>query len=211
MLEILYWHRCTSTVFISIPELLALARIVNMVARTIETAATINPATTSEWIVMLLGRVIAGLPIPFLMMISILRVEFLWRGWMPLLRRARATHSERASERLDSKTTWNTRIVSFTAMGAVHFLFADWFIISPFPLPPEPASSFSTNLAAVSDALCRTGQISQLILNHRIQVFAGTYKAKVLIDAAQYALYMLEVIPIFLGALDSAVGLMCPT
>ncbi|KAJ7575993.1 hypothetical protein C8J56DRAFT_974281 [Mycena floridula] len=179
MLEILYWHRCTSTVFISIPgmELLALARIVNMVAR---------------------------IPIPFLMMISILRVEFLWRGWMPLLRRARATHSERASERLDSKTTWNTRIVSFTAMGAVHFLFADWFIISPFPLPPEPASSFSTNLAAVSDALCRTGQISQLILNHRIQVFAGTYKATVLIDAAQYALYMLE-------HWNSAVGLMCPT
>ncbi|KAJ7593692.1 hypothetical protein C8J56DRAFT_419596 [Mycena floridula] len=201
MLEILYWHRCTSTVFISVPgmALLAIGCIVSMFATILETTATDNVkiATSLLW----------ELPLPFLMLISILRVEFIWHGWIPWLRRARPNHSERSSERLDSKTTPLLRMATLVAFSVIYFVSADWFIISPFPTPPDTTIWYSGNIKLFAAALQRTGQISQMVLNHRTRVFAGTYKTVIWMQAVRYLLTFLSFFPILFGALHLSEGL----
>ncbi|KAJ7593698.1 hypothetical protein C8J56DRAFT_419815 [Mycena floridula] len=201
MLEILYWHRCTSTVFISVPgiALLAIGRFVSMIGTILETTATDNVkiATSLLW----------ELPLPFLMLISILRVEFIWHGRIPWLHRARPTHSERSSERLDSKTTPLLRMATFAAFSVIYFVSADWFIISPFPTPPDTSIWYSGNIKLFAAALQRTGQISQMVLNHRTRVFAGTYKTVIWMQAVRYLLTFLSFFPILFGALHLSEGL----
>ncbi|KAJ7593637.1 hypothetical protein C8J56DRAFT_819786 [Mycena floridula] len=201
MLEILYWHRCTSTVSISVPgmALLAIGRIVSMIATILETPATDNVKIATSWL--------WELPLPFLMLVSILRVEFMWPGWIPLFRRARPTHSERSSQRVDSKTTPLVRMAIFAAFSAIYFISADWFIINPFPTPPDTTVWYSGNIKLFAAALQRTGQILQMVLNHRTRLFAGTYKTVIWMQAARYVLTLSSFFSVLFGTLHLSEGL----
>ncbi|KAJ7596336.1 hypothetical protein C8J56DRAFT_1158473 [Mycena floridula] len=207
-LEILYWHRCTSTVFISIPgiALLAIGDTISMIATIVETVAADNFANVPRWL-WFIGLILAKVPVPLFMLTSILRIEIISIGWIPWLRRARASHSERSSERLDSRTPRLARLVILATFSLIYFVSADWFIISPFPSPPDATIWYPRNVKLFAAALQQTGHISQMILNHRTHIFAGTYKTVIWMQAARYLLTLSSFFPILFGTLHYSEGL----
>ncbi|KAJ7596372.1 hypothetical protein C8J56DRAFT_286974 [Mycena floridula] len=208
MLEMLYWHGCTSTVFISIPGivLLAAGNILSMTATIVETVAADSFAILPRWL-WLIGQVLAKVSVPFFMLSSVLRIEIISIGWIPWLRRARATHSERSSERLDSRTPRLVRLAILATFTVIYLVSADWFIISPFPLPPDATIWYSSNVKLFAAALQQTGHISQMILNHRTRFFAGTYKTVIWMQAVRYLLTLSSFLPILFGTLHFSEGL----
>ncbi|KAJ7600247.1 hypothetical protein C8J56DRAFT_813027 [Mycena floridula] len=207
-LEILFWHRCTSTEFISVPgtALIAIARVFSLVATIMESVAAETITATPQSLTFLAWKVIVGLLIPFLMFVSILRVDFTWRRWIPWLRRVRATHAERSSRRLDSRTTPLARFAILVTLCILYLVSTDSFVLDPFPSPPEAASWYS-DLQIFATALRGTGQIFQLVLNQRSRAFAGTFKATVWLEAVRYLLYLTSFFPVLLGTLQLSEGI----
>jgi hypothetical protein len=71
-----------------------------------------NHSSNKPPLIFLLLDIFTGLLLPFMMIKAITRAEFgWWKGttWIPIARRVVATHKERASMRLDARTSWRTK------------------------------------------------------------------------------------------------------
>ncbi|KAJ7703392.1 hypothetical protein B0H14DRAFT_3029613 [Mycena olivaceomarginata] len=123
---------------------------------------------------------------------------------------AHATHAERASSRIDAKSSWRFIGTSMLILAMCLFL-ADPFQrdLIPSPLPPDPeatARSTAGNIlsASVTAADCMSG-ILQLLMNHRARTFGGMYKAAVWLMVAERVLHFTVYLPAILGRIpDSA-------
>lgn len=115
ILIIHYWYTRVSTVFISISGTTFLA--LSFMLRVLAEVATANNKnhSSNKWFLIFrtfsLGDLIDFL-VGSMMIKTITRATFRWWNdttWIPTVRRAAATHKERASMRLDARTSWRTR------------------------------------------------------------------------------------------------------
>ncbi|KAF7342665.1 hypothetical protein MSAN_02024000 [Mycena sanguinolenta] len=196
-LQIVYYWRLISTVGISIRG--QWLSISSFLALTVE--LMFNPSDFAEKIV--LGCFyIAHLVIP---LFAITRMGFSWRGFTrPPTTFAHATHAERASSRIDAKSSWRFIGTSMLILAMCLYL-ADPFqhVLIPSPLPPDPeatARSTADNIFSVSvTATYWMSEVLQLLLNHRARRFGGMYKATVWLRVAERVLHFIVYLPAILG------------
>lgn len=123
-LDIGYWYTLRSTVGVSIPgtNMIILGILVNMVIGPFLEKSISEMDSRTGWIFTVLMGASISLPLPLLMAKATTRAEIEWghggKSWIPVIRRDRATHRERASERLEAKTSWRVES-TVSAAGAV--------------------------------------------------------------------------------------------
>ncbi|KAJ6490488.1 hypothetical protein DFH09DRAFT_374094 [Mycena vulgaris] len=131
--------------------------------------------------------------IPYLMGKAILRAEFGWKRWYPTLTRAPANHRERASQRMDNRTSWWTKLGVFGASLAIYyFVNPDKVVLIPSTGPalrPEERGHLADSqllafLQSAASALYVAGNFSQVLLNHRSSTYGGGYRAQVVLMCA---------------------------
>ncbi|KAJ7843571.1 hypothetical protein B0H14DRAFT_2778656 [Mycena olivaceomarginata] len=204
LLDVVYYRRLILTVGISIRgQWLSIA---SFLAWTVE-ELIFDSSDATEKIV--LGCFYISLPV--IRLFAITRMELSWRGFTRLPATfAHATHAERASSRIDAKSSWRFIGTSMLILAMCLFL-ADPFQrdLIPSPLPPDPeatARSTAGNIlsASVTAADCMSG-ILQLLMNHRARTFGGMYKAAVWLMVAERVLHFTVYLPAILGRIpDSA-------
>ncbi|KAJ7709472.1 hypothetical protein B0H17DRAFT_1028090 [Mycena rosella] len=165
------------------------------------------------------GTVFAGLfflLLPSLMCKAVTRAQFGWKKWYPTLTRVPANHRERASQRIDSRTSWGTKFGVFAASLAVyHFLKPDKIILILTTLPaPRPGeygpfedSVLVAFLRSAAQSLICTGIFSQVLLNHRSATFGGAYRAQVVLRCVGSIVGLLHFVPAATGRMEGRMGL----
>ncbi|KAJ7211514.1 hypothetical protein C8J57DRAFT_1605827 [Mycena rebaudengoi] len=197
LLHIVYYWRLRLTVGVSIRgQWLYIARCL---APTVE--LMFNSSHTAE-------DMIQGCSYIFFLVIplsAITRMEFSWNGFRRLpVTFVHDTHMERASSRIDAKSSWRFIGMS-TLILAMSIFLADPFQreLIPSPLPPDPEATSSSTAAqvfwvSVGAASCMS-QVLQLLLNHRARTFGGMYKSTTWLMVAERVLHFLVYWPSILG------------
>ncbi|KAJ7766863.1 hypothetical protein B0H16DRAFT_1522677 [Mycena metata] len=170
-----YWWTRVSTVGISSSSVVLLALGYSL-------GGTVEAIDQSDALWQYMVFVPMFLISPLLMLRCITRIEFGWNKWHPTLTRASANHRERTTQRVDSRTSWGTRLAFFAALLAAHQLFDNIILVAssmPDPRPGEfPEKKIVNFLQTVASCLCDTGTLSQALLNSRSATFAGGYRAE---------------------------------
>ncbi|KAF7760708.1 hypothetical protein Agabi119p4_10117 [Agaricus bisporus var. burnettii] len=157
---------------------------------------------------------------PFLMLVAVMRLECSWstrkkggkKKWIPRVHMAKATHSERASERTEARLPQRVKLMLFITI----FIVAHFFItpksyllsptielseVSPHPLelflPQVPLMTRYLQTLGVSSFL--TGCILQFVMNYSSQTYAGNYKITTLLWLISAVIALLDLIPSFAG------------
>jgi hypothetical protein len=100
----------------------------------------------------------------------------------------------------------------FTVLFLVYYTLdaQNRFLVEPV-MPEYTDDDFggvpSKNISAVAAALSMTGEIMQLILNHRAQVFAGRYKAAVVLGVFVETLSQVASVTWFVGPSEVMAGI----
>lgn len=98
-----YWWTRVSTVGISSSSVVLLALGYSL-------GGTVEAIDQSDALWQYMVFVPMFLISPLLMLRCITRIEFGWNKWHPTLTRASANHRERTTQRVDSRTSWGTRL-----------------------------------------------------------------------------------------------------
>ncbi|KAK7443476.1 hypothetical protein VKT23_015650 [Stygiomarasmius scandens] len=200
-----YWYTRNSTIYISIPGIYLL-----VTSELCALVGIIQSRDEEKILFIVILALIAGPPVLFQLRTA-LRIELVWKGWIPTLTRTRSSHLERASRRLDA-TSGNVRL----ALLSILFIFF-YFVPSKHqtlisPLNPEPTSNSNKRTwhSEVLDSLdlssWTTGIISQIILNHKSGYFAGAYKTQSLLTALATVAQLLQYIPMIVGTYQTRWG-----
>ncbi|KAK7038055.1 hypothetical protein R3P38DRAFT_3262534 [Favolaschia claudopus] len=203
ILAIHYWWNTVSTVGLSTFSVVCLAS--SFVLDPI--VAALQSAGEDSWMV------VPSLFTPFLMLRCISRIEFGWGGWYPVVRRHPANHRERASQRRDNQTTWRTKLGLFAVILLVYQLthpFKMYLIPTTVPAPtPEEFSPSRTLdfLCNVYQALYVAGMLSQALLNHRMRMYAGGYRAGIVLFVVGNLVDMMYFVPGVVGRMEMRQGL----
>ncbi|KAJ7580148.1 hypothetical protein C8J56DRAFT_962341 [Mycena floridula] len=206
-LNILYWYRCTSLVFISIPgtALLATGEILEVISKIVTESAKNEGLAQWIWVVGL--EVVTKLPLPLLMLKAILRLELLWHGWVPSLQRTKSTHAERSSERLDSKISGTQRLAIVAFFYAILLVMSKLNLLDPIIPQPSSENWYAGHITTFGDALSDTGKVSQLFFNHKTRIFAGEYKTRVWINLLDHTMSLLTFVPAVGGKVEARPGI----
>ncbi|KAF7293243.1 hypothetical protein HMN09_01202500 [Mycena chlorophos] len=226
VLDVGYWYTRTTTASISVPGtvFLALGKLfsaASLVAGKVEDEkmrASFSNLAQILWLVVFTAAM--RLFLPGLMLKTIWRVEatFLEKtsSWIPTIRRLPPTHRERQSQRTDQITSWAVRIQVFLTLVALYSFFSpeEYFVLSG-QLPPQTADDHPQNLVSRLSAfvifpLTFTGTASQLLLNHRMKMFAGAYKLAVILRFVAEALRLATYSTSLVGRFDAKPGLSIP-
>ncbi|KAJ6537787.1 hypothetical protein B0H19DRAFT_1240499 [Mycena capillaripes] len=209
LLDMSYWYTRTSTVCISISGtiLLALGEILGAIGSAVNTAELKKAEFSgSEWLLWLLIVVIlaATLLLPFSMLKTVTRLAFSWdkSRWIPAVRRVSPTHMERASQRLDLRTSWGVKAAVCITLIAIDYAFSpfDYHLIAPLHPTPGPTDSiYSSNLFIqayifIWFPLKITGELSH-------------YKLTVTLRCIYAGLRLLKYLPFVVGRYDARPGL----
>ncbi|KAJ7715325.1 hypothetical protein B0H16DRAFT_507734 [Mycena metata] len=215
-----YWATRTSTAGISIPGTLSYAA-----GSILDKAHLFGPQGIWDWLgkmhtvaekVSLLGFVIvrSGLSVPFLMLRAVLRMRVVSQsnggGWGPRLGWIKATHQERTSARLDARMDWRWKCGIF---GAVFLAYSAFGLDEHYLFPPVLPAHAIGELSGMSlfnqfaNTLKMSGLIMQLILNRRLQVFAGRYKSAVVVAIAAMLLRYAAAVQWIVGPAEVMPGL----
>ncbi|KAJ7580159.1 hypothetical protein C8J56DRAFT_276505 [Mycena floridula] len=207
VLDILYWYRCTSLVFISIPgtALLAIGEILEVISKIVNETTKTEGLAQWNWAVGL--AVVTELPLPLLMLKAIFRLEILWHGWIPSLQRTKSTHAERSSERLDSKTSSTVRSAIFAFFYAILLVTSKLNLLDPIIPQPSSENWYSGHITIFGDALSDTGKVSQLIFNDKTRIFAGEYKTRVWVNLLDHTLGLMAFVPAVAGKMEARPGI----
>ncbi|KAJ7191505.1 hypothetical protein GGX14DRAFT_481434 [Mycena pura] len=196
LLHIVYYWRLTSTVGISIRgQWLSIASFL---------AWTVKMMFSSSVSVENIVQGCFGIFLSVIPLFAITRMEFCWRGFTRLPATfAHATHTERASSRIDAKSSWRFIGTSMLILAMCLFL-ADPFerTLIPSPLPPDPEAIARTTdnifFASATAADCMS-EVLQLLMNHRARTFGGMYKVTVWLLLAHRVLHFIVYVPAILG------------
>jgi len=142
------------------------------------------------------------------------RIEFGWKGkgkWtengkkmkrsrckvpIPSINFAKATHAERASDRLDARTAWTVKLSLFISCCLAYFFLSpttSLFLIAPLGLPrriDEHPLLTIVKRSLISPGLI-IGPSLQLWFNYQSRTFAGKYKLNAFLDGISLMLNML--------------------
>ncbi|KAJ7119609.1 hypothetical protein C8R44DRAFT_788507 [Mycena epipterygia] len=224
VLEIGYWYTRTSTVSISVSGtvLVALSGIIAAFAHVANTAETdkLNTLTSHwiQWLWLIVLTLATKLSLPWFMLKAVTRFEFSRNNsnWYPSVRRVGATHKERNSQRLDSRTTWGVKAGVCISLIAIYYLFSpdEYHVIStnlPDPSPGDhPINIIARVYGLLFFPLKFTGQLSQLLLNQRTKTFAGSYKMAIVLRSILLALDLIVYSPSVVGRFDARPGFSAP-
>lgn len=215
--DILYWHTRSTTIGISrfatiLFAVITLGKYLLMI---------LSSYNLKEQLFITLFAIIANLPLelsPFLMLKVIWRMEFGWNQkkgkgkWtengkkmkrsrcgsgvpIPGINFAKATHAERASDRLDARTSWTVKLSLFISCCLAYFFFSpttSLFVIAPLGLPRRIDEH--PLLTIVRRSLIAPGLIIgpglQLWFNYQSRTFAGKYKLNAVLDGISLMLNM---------------------
>ncbi|KAJ7203137.1 hypothetical protein GGX14DRAFT_652677 [Mycena pura] len=136
---------------------------------------------------------------------AITRMEFSWRGFTRLPATfAHASHAERASSRIDAKSSWRF-IGTSTLILAMCLFLANPFQrdLIPSSLPPDPEATVPSTtdnmfFASVTAALCLAG-VLQLLMNRRARAFGAMYKATAWLLLAEQVFHFIIYLPAIFG------------
>ncbi|RDB21767.1 hypothetical protein Hypma_011097 [Hypsizygus marmoreus] len=208
ILDVRYWFTCKSTVSISIPGTIVISasRIIEELAGVI-TKGQDQKISIPGWLGAFLFSFATQLVVPLLMLKAVARVEFSWwkdTTWIPVIQRAGATHSERASERLEAQLSWHFKIGLFLSLLANGYLLSPQkYHIIPAVFPDPTATKPDLGiLSSLVDALYLTGYILQLLMNWRSQTFAGSYRLTAVLMAIMCGTVLAEYMPALVGTFD---------
>ncbi|KAF8900849.1 hypothetical protein CPB84DRAFT_1962248 [Gymnopilus junonius] len=182
LLDLHYWYSRSSTVGISVlgTILIAGGGLLDFVFETIS-GASLDSFTFTKF----LWDLFLGLffqIFSLLMLRAVLRADVhLSKYWIPVVRFAPASHAERASQRLESYPSKQTKLMTFGVFAAL-FSFCEYHQIYVIDRRGVPAlrntvtKTFVTvQLATILPAIA-LGWVLQVIMNFRSGSFAGTYK-----------------------------------
>ncbi|KAG5634493.1 hypothetical protein H0H81_001765 [Sphagnurus paluster] len=201
-----YWFTRQSTVGISIPGTALL--VASSVLEEVDSIATHKTGPASHYATALLFAVVDSVILLAPAVKAILRVEVgWWKGWIPTLRMAKATHSERASERMEGRTTWVTKIgLLLSLMGASYFFQLERIQIIKAAVPdPKAANGFIPPCVPWSMGV--TAVILQLVLNWRARSYAGRYRFTSVLVLALFAVSMAQFVPALVGEVERRPGM----
>ncbi|KAF9559385.1 hypothetical protein CPC08DRAFT_708923 [Agrocybe pediades] len=120
------------------------------------------------------------------------------------VRFAGATHAERASRRVESRTSWQKRLLILAFFMAILGLatLKDFYIIKPaikIKSVPVPNSSLRKLVQTIVDFITGpmhlSGQVLQLVMNEQSGTFAGAYKVTVYLGFARGLLQLSSFLP----------------
>ncbi|KAJ7619364.1 hypothetical protein FB45DRAFT_1007031 [Roridomyces roridus] len=220
ILDLSFWYTRTSTVGISISGTI-LQAVPDIIGHVLGAAGVIEPHMQGlERLVIIWAiTVLLGffLLTPLLMLKTVARLSFSWDSWIPSVSRASPNHRERASQRLDSCTSWVFQAaICLTLTATVHiFEFPfDYELIAslhPARVPTDLDWDISSPLIRIYLTtwfpLQLTGQVSQILLNHRSKTFSGAYKLTILIRCIHTVLESFRFLPFVVGRYDARPGL----
>ncbi|KAF5370516.1 hypothetical protein D9615_010329 [Tricholomella constricta] len=208
-LEIRYWFTRRSTVGISIPGTALTAA--SWIIAGLDDAAIPLRADNSNffaWIVALLTATFTVLVDPLIQLKAIFRIEVTWwKGWIPVLQKAKATHSERASERMEARTSWSTKTGLFLSVVALYYFLAphNYAVIAAVTIKPK-----ATDLSIEGFfpgylfwPMYMVGNIFQIILNGRSGLYAGRYRISAALIMACHVLKLADFVPALVGRFDT--------
>ncbi|KAJ7471932.1 hypothetical protein FB451DRAFT_1134760 [Mycena latifolia] len=215
VLEMGYWYTRTSTICLSIPGTVLIA-----FSKIIECVAEIEDESTSDlfqWLLIIILTLVAGLFLPFFMLKAVTRLEISRNKfrWFPSVRLAPPTHKERNSQRLDSRTGWRVKAGVCISLIAIFYFFspANYIVVSPHLPAPSP-DDYNTTRGVVT-RLCDvvyfplefTGTVSQLLLNQRSKMFAGSYKIAAILRCISMMLALTVFSSSIVGRYDARPGI----
>ncbi|KAJ7685531.1 hypothetical protein DFH06DRAFT_1313824 [Mycena polygramma] len=204
LLVVYYWWTRVSTVGISTSSVAFLV-VGNILGPIVETLQSDDPSLTFI--------LPTTLFVPFLMCKCIARVEFEWRKWYPTVNRSPANHRERASQRIDNRTSWWTKLLLFAALVATYQLLDpqhSYLIPTTVPAPTAeefPQSKLLDFLLNVYHSLFFTGTVSQILLNHRSRLYGGGYRSEVIMFFLANVIGLLYFVPAVVGRMEMRQGL----
>ncbi|KAF9449356.1 hypothetical protein P691DRAFT_728077 [Macrolepiota fuliginosa MF-IS2] len=155
---------------------------------------------------------------PFVMLKAVSRLEFGWSSrkgkssWIPRVFIAKATHLERASQRVEGRVSWRAKL----ALLVLFFVFVHFidplavFVLTPRIPPPEkrphPLHSLSPHAQTILEhvfsieaALYLAGSILQFIMNAYSRTYAGKYKLATILQLFAFLLPLLNLVPHVVG------------
>ncbi|KAJ7792321.1 hypothetical protein B0H14DRAFT_2931666 [Mycena olivaceomarginata] len=225
LLNMEYWFTRTSTVSISVSgtTLLAFNRILDALtgaATAVETSKL--KFSTSEllsWLWLIIWTLATDFTLPFFMLKIVMRLAFSWdqSRWIPSIRRVSPTHLERASQRLDSRTSWRIKAGVCISLIAINYYIIYYHFFAPFNYHvlaahhPPPASTDGTTVShpfvryhiLIYWPLHFTGNLSQLLLNQRSKTFAGRHKIGLALTCICAVLNLFTYLPAVVGRYDA--------
>ncbi|KAF5364886.1 hypothetical protein D9758_008107 [Tetrapyrgos nigripes] len=216
ILESIYWFFRSSTIHISIPGtvLLGLEEILGVVQVLVSTYAPLSgPFPSAPYIMESAVFSSPSLPLAYWMLRTVLRIELVWKGGLPTFRRRSASHSERASERLDATMSWTARISILSTLFLCFYFLRDYMDLLPAvnPAPDSKESRINYLLAACVHSFWFTGYLSQIILNYKSGHYAGSYKSAMYLMWFKKALFFLDYVPAVVGRYQTKPALWLPS
>ncbi|KAF8063485.1 hypothetical protein FPV67DRAFT_246768 [Lyophyllum atratum] len=205
-IDVRYWFTRKYTVSISIPgtALLAAFSIIDEVDGVIA-KGIMEQFTLAGWVGAVLFATATSLVLPATQLKAIFRVDLgWWNGWIPVVHRTKATHSERASERLEAQTSWSTKSGLFLfVLGVYYFLTPHRYQVIAALIPDPKADQ---DVGVVPAYLLLTmqvvGKILQIILNWRSRSFAGSYRISALFMLFLSVLALADFVPALVGRFE---------
>ncbi|KAF8811336.1 hypothetical protein BYT27DRAFT_7161118 [Phlegmacium glaucopus] len=206
-LDLHYWYTRSSTVGIS--------KFAATLVAAISLGKYLLEAFFNEYNFVTLVMMIASLPFqmaPFLMLKVVWGIEFGWghsegkgkwtaakwgRMCLPSLNFVKATHRERASNRLDGSINWTVKLLLFISCCLAYFFFSPTssFLIPPLGLPNPEVDKFWLHNALTHSLIFPgfiVGSGLQLWFNRQSHTFAGRYKLCAVLEGLRIVLGTLE-------------------
>uniref|UniRef100_A0A0W0FRS2 Uncharacterized protein n=1 Tax=Moniliophthora roreri TaxID=221103 RepID=A0A0W0FRS2_MONRR len=215
ILNLSYWTTRISTVHISVKGTLLLAASLlldSLIGVVVEIRQ--NDIKHNDWISLIVLFVKASLfewILPLLMIRTAGRFVFLGEdgvsSWIP--RRIKTNHRERASARLDEKTSAHLVVALFVGLILL-YIFVDpynIFVITPLQSMPTYEDVPEPFIRVLVAPLEWTGNLCQMVLNERSGVFAGSYRLTIFVRVIEEALRLALLSERAIGRDDSRWGL----
>ncbi|KAG6826503.1 hypothetical protein H0H92_015576 [Tricholoma furcatifolium] len=209
-LDVLYWARTTSTVSISIPgaTLCAAAKLIDRLDFFLVQGVAESYGIT-KWITSLSTLILTSLVLPLSQLKAVYRLDIdTSSGWIPTVRKAEATHIERASERIEARTTREQKIALFLCVLAIYYFFPlqKMAVISAITIKPKSENEIKGHFSQalyLLYAMDVVGMLLQVILNWRSRTFAGTMRASAVLTLLRRLSELALFVPALVGAYDT--------
>ncbi|KAJ7207989.1 hypothetical protein GGX14DRAFT_634694 [Mycena pura] len=224
VLDLGYWYTRTSTASISVSGavLQAFSMVLSASAyianKAEEDNLHVSLSQWAQWLWLIVMTLATSFSLPLFMLKTVTRLEVSQNNssWFPTVRQVGPTHKERQSRRLDSRTSWLLKAAVCFSLVAIYYLFSpDEYHVLPPLIPPRSPEDHPTNSVArisalLSFPLAFTGNLSQLLLNHRARTFAGSYKLAVSLRFVSAMLALVLYSPALVGRFDARPGFSVP-
>ncbi|KAH9475045.1 hypothetical protein JR316_0012148 [Psilocybe cubensis] len=186
VLNIMYWFTRSSTSGISIigSALQIISVVLSSIATVVYKRLQEESISFSESLKYL--RMVNALFTAFLILKAITRGEIRWwKKVVPIITFALATHAERTSQRIEARTSLRSIMIAYLVLSTASYVIfhQQYYLIAPRYTYGEPFKNslcqflFWAPNYLLHEPLGLLSLALQLILNYRMQTFAGMYKA----------------------------------